>query len=110
MASRKAAAPASSSVPIPEFDLPRPSEDSIPHWDAVDPVVIRALIAAATADGHAVLFGTTKDVSALTLTMYVGDRKASYVYGDARQAENACREYTEWFMSYRSHSLPAGVQ
>lgn len=109
MATRKAAAPAAGPVPEPLFDLPRPSEDNIPHWSGVDAVVLRALIAAFTADGHAVLFGTTKDVSALTLTMYVGDRKASYVYGDVKQAENACREYTEWAMSYKAHSLPAGV-
>lgn len=109
MATRKAHTAPPGPVPIPHFDLPRPSEDNIPHWSGVDAVVLRALVAAATVDGHAVLFGTTKDISALTLTMYVGDRKASYVYGDVRQAENACREYTEWFLSYRSHTLPAGV-
>lgn len=108
MATRKVAAAIHKPAGKPLFELPRPSEESIPRWSQVDALVLRALIAAFTADGHAVLFGTTKDVSALTLTMYVGDQKASYVYGDARAAENACREYTEWAMSYRSHSLPSG--
>lgn len=56
-------------------------------------------------EGHAVLFGTTKDNSALTLTLYVHSEKASYIYGHVLAAENALREYTEWAMSYRGRVL-----
>jgi hypothetical protein len=66
---------------------------------------MRAFVTAFTDEGHGVLFGTTKDVSALTLTMYVNREKGSYVYGQSAAAENALREYTEWAMSFRGRVL-----
>lgn len=88
------------------FAMPRPSEDSIPRWSGVDSTVIRAFIAAFCKDGHAVLFGSTKDVTALTLTMYVAGNKVSYVYGHESAAEHALREYTEWAMSFAGYVPP----
>jgi hypothetical protein len=105
MATKKS--PGTAQSPLPGgMPMPRPSEDAIPRWGQVDEVVIRAFIAAFCEDGHAVLFGTTKDITALTLTMYVRDEKVSYVYGHAQAAENALREYTEWAMTFRGYVAP----
>lgn len=110
MATRKRDEPQSIAAPLVELDLPRPSEENRPRWGDVDSAVIRAFIAAFCDSGHGVLFGTTKDISALTLTMYVHGQKASYVYGQSAAAENALREYTEWAMSYRGRVLDPDSQ
>lgn len=96
----QAALPGAKTMGLPPSDV-----SSAPHWQDASPTVVAALVGAFTFEGHGVLFGTTKDVSALTLCLYAGGQKASYVYGSVEAAENACREYTEWAMSYRSHVL-----
>jgi hypothetical protein len=105
MATKTTKSTAEAEVPQLEFELPRPSEENRPRWSDVDSTAIRAFIGAFCDSGHGVLFGTTKDISALTLTMYVHGQKASYVYGQTLAAENALREYTEWAMSYRGRIL-----
>jgi hypothetical protein len=87
------------------FDFPSVDPDSRPRWGAVDPTVMRAFVAAYTDMGAGVLFGRTKDQSALNLCIYIGDNKQNYVYGAHEAAEIALRQYTEWAMSYSSRGF-----
>jgi hypothetical protein len=102
----RAKSPAAQSVPsVLPFTFPSIDADLRPRWGEVDPVVIRAFIAAYTDVGAGVLFGRTKDQSALNLCIYIDNNKQNYVYGHSEAATNALRQYTEWAMSYLSHGL-----
>jgi hypothetical protein len=71
----------------------------------VDQDAVKALVSAWTDVEGAVLFGWTRDKTALSLTLYMDEEKASYTYGQVDAATAALEEYTRWALDWASRAL-----
>lgn len=101
-----------SKEPVPAklpFTFPGKDADSRPLWSEVDSTVVAAMVHAWTNALGAVTFGWTRDGTALALTLYMGDDKAGYIYGQSKAAENALREHTEWAIDWNSRAISFNV-
>lgn len=68
----------------------RPSHEAM-EWLLVSPRLIVEMISYAQACGDAVMFGQTRDGSALILTVYSGQQRFPYYAGDVAQMEDIIR-------------------
>jgi len=109
MPSKVSSAPKSVSAQ-PAFEFPGQSADTRPYWSAVAASARNALVDAWTDAGGAVLFGWTKDGTALNLSLWMGEGKANYTYGQPIAAENACLEYAEWARDWKARALKMNNQ
>lgn len=94
----------------PAFQFPGQSADTRPYWSAVSAASREALVDAWTDAGGAVLFGWTKDQTALNLTLWMGEGKANYTYGQPAAAENALLEYAAWAVDWKARALKMNGQ
>jgi len=92
------------------FQFPGKGADNRPLWSEVDPQVLSAMVHAWTNALGAVTFGWTRDGTALSLKLYMGDDSAGYIYGQSKAAENALREHTEWAIDWNSRGLSFNSQ